>query len=68
MQVYIKNNDGSMLVHQIINPTLITWVPTRNKNEAQAFPATQAEQWVQLITKITGIQCSATTPTRPGML
>jgi len=68
MFVYIVNADKSMYVSEVNGVVSISWVAAKNMEHALKFPAASAEDWVKIITDMIGVQCSSTTPQRPGML
>ncbi len=68
MQVYITNADGSMFIHELRGVVFVTWVAKEHKEKACPFPANKADQWVKLLSEMTGVECKATTPRRPGLL
>ena len=68
MVVFITNKDGSMYVCALHDVCYITWVSAEDKKQALAFPAHNADKWVELIADMAGIECVETSPRRPGQL
>jgi hypothetical protein len=68
MQVYITSADGSMYVYELRGVVFVTWVAKQHKEKALQFPADKAADWVKLISGMTGVECVATPPRRPGQL
>lgn len=68
MQVYITSADGAMYVHELRGVVFVTWVAKQHKDKALQFPADKAADWVKLISDMTGVDCVATSPRRPGQL
>jgi hypothetical protein len=65
MHVYIMSTDGLMYVHELRGAVFVTWVSERHKEKALQFPADKADDWVQLISKMTGVECAATAASLP---
>lgn len=68
MFVYITNADGSMFVHELCGVVSVTWVSKLNKSKACKFPAAKAAEWASVVADISGVECVASQPMRPGML
>lgn len=68
MNVFLTNKDGTMFVHELHGVVFVTWVSKEHKEKACPFPADKAYAWVKIITDMTGVECVATPPRRPGQL
>lgn len=68
MFVYLTNQDGSMYVHELRGVVFVSWVSKAHRKKACQFPADKADQWVRIISEMTGVDCVATSPRRPGQL
>lgn len=68
MNVFITNIDGSMYVCGLHGVCYVTWVSAKDKKQALAFPLNNIDTWIKLISDMTGIECIATSPRRPGQL
>jgi len=58
-RVYIANADGSMYVHQLRGVVFVTWVSRQEVSRAQEFEADKAKEWVELLARMTGVECQA---------
>ena len=58
-RVYIANADGSMYVHQLRGVVFVTWVSRQEVARAQEFEADKAKEWVELLARMTGVECQA---------
>ena len=51
----IRTADQKLYVHEIKGPNFVSWVTSKDKLFAQKFPASKIEQWLQIISNMTGL-------------